>query len=83
MVIDKETFTDLAIHLKMVSDAVLIVARHLAIISNRDDGECEENWQGALHALTAINNGVILMEKTLRAVLDANGQEPGPGLLVH
>ena len=34
MIIDRETFTELAVHLKLASDAVLTTARHLAVLSN-------------------------------------------------
>jgi hypothetical protein len=38
MIIDRETFTELAVHLKLASDAVLATARHLAVLSNGDNG---------------------------------------------
>src|SRR5207247_113311 len=34
MIIDRETFTELAVHLKLASDAILKTARHLAVLSN-------------------------------------------------
>src|SRR5262245_49006555 len=34
MIIDRETFTELAVHLKLASDAVLSTAKHLAVLSN-------------------------------------------------
>src|SRR5262245_15224457 len=36
MIIDRETFTELAVHLKLASDAILKTARHLAVLSNGD-----------------------------------------------
>ena len=32
MIIDRETFTELAVHLKLASDAVLSTAKHLSLI---------------------------------------------------
>src|SRR5206468_3310612 len=47
MIIDRETFTELAVHLKLASDAILKTARHLAVLSNGDSSN-EEQWAGTL-----------------------------------
>src|SRR5207247_158773 len=41
MIIDRETFTELAVHLKLASDAILKTARHLAVLSNADSRTAE------------------------------------------
>ena len=47
MIIDRETFTELAVHLKLASDSILKTARHLAVLSN-GDSQNEEHWAGTL-----------------------------------
>jgi hypothetical protein len=73
MIIDRETFTELAVHLKLASDAILKTARHLAVLSN--DSESEEHWAGTLDNLMSMNTEITLMEKILRALMDANREE--------
>jgi len=74
MIIDRETFTDLAVHLKMASDALLSTARHLAVLSNEDSGP-EEHWAGTLDSLMSMNTEITVMERILRALMDANREE--------
>jgi hypothetical protein len=74
MIIDRETFTELAVHLKLASDAILKTARHLAVLSNGDSGP-EEQWAGTLDSLMAMNTEITLMEKILRALMEANREE--------
>ena len=71
MIIDRETFTELAVHLKLASDAILKTARHLAVLSNGDNSN-EEQWAGTLDSLMAMNTEITVMEKILRALMDAN-----------
>src|SRR5213080_4819038 len=52
MIIDRETFTELAVHLKLASDAILKTARHLTVLSNGDSSN-EEQWAGTLDSLMA------------------------------
>jgi hypothetical protein len=73
MIIDRETFTELAVHLKLASDAILKTARHLAVLSN--DSESEEHWAGTLDNLMCMNTEITVMEKILRALMDANREE--------
>ena len=81
MIIDRETFTDLAVHLKLASDALLTTARHLAVLSNGNSGP-EEHWAGTLDSLMSMNTEITVMERILRALMDANREEeatvPGP-----
>lgn len=79
MIIDKETFTELCVHLKLASDALLNTAKHLAVISNNDDGRNQDEWTSTLSALTAMNIEITFMEKIMRALLEANREEPSPG----
>ena len=81
MIIDRETFTELAVHLKMASDAILKTARHLAVLSNGDSSN-EEHWAGTLDSLMAMNTEITVMEKILRALMEANREEESPSLMV-
>jgi hypothetical protein len=74
MIIDRETFTDLAVHLKLTSDALLATARHLAVLSNSDSGP-DEHWAGTLDSLMSMNTEITIMERILRALMDANREE--------
>ena len=52
MIIDRETFTELAVHLKMASDAILSTTQHLAAINvptspSSDDAE----WEGTIESM--------------------------------
>src|SRR2546428_12579615 len=71
MIIDRETFTELAVHLKLASDAVLTTARHLAVLSNGDAGP-DEHWAGTLDSLMSMNTEITVMERILRALMEAN-----------
>ena len=81
MIIDRETFTELAVHLKLASDAILKTARHLTVLSNGDSCN-EEQWAGTLDSLTAMNTEITVMEKILRALMEANREEESPSLMV-
>ena len=81
MTIDRETFTELAVHLKLASDAILKTARHLTVLSNGDPSN-EEQWAGTLDSLTAMNTEITVMEKILRALMEANREEESPSLMV-
>jgi hypothetical protein len=74
MIIDRETFTELAVHLKLASDAVLTTARHLAVLSNGHNGP-EEHWAGTLDSLMSMNTEITVMERILRALMEANREE--------
>lgn len=77
MIVDRESFTELAVHLKLTSDAVLATARALAVLSNGSNG-MPEQWDAALANLMAINNEITHMERLMRALLEANREEPTP-----
>src|SRR5262249_3064714 len=74
MIIDRETFTELAVHLKLASDAVLTTAKHLAVLSNGNAAP-DEHWAGTLDGLMNMNTEITLMERILRALMEANREE--------
>src|SRR5438034_10077030 len=82
MIIDRETFTELAVHLKLASDAILKTARHLAVLSNADSSN-EEQWAGTLDSLMAMNTEVTVMEKILRALMESNREEEATSPMVR
>ena len=74
MIIDHETFTELAVHLKLASDAILATAKHLAVLS-KDNTAPDEHWAGTLDGLMNMNTEITVMERILRALMDANREE--------
>ena len=74
MITDRESFLDLTVHLKRASDALLGAARHLAVLTNDDQGP-EERCAGALDDLIAVAIEMASMERVLRALVAANREE--------
>jgi adenine deaminase len=74
VIADRETFTDLTVHLKRASDALLRTANHLAVLC-RDDVEPDDRCAGALDELIAMAIEMAAMERILRALMDANHEE--------
>ena len=73
MITDRDSFTDLTIHLKLASDALLKAARHLALLSH--DADCDERCPAALDELMTMAIELAAMERILRALMDANREE--------
>ncbi len=78
MIADRETFTEFTVHLKRASDALLRTAQHLAAIC-RADLEPDEHGAGALDELITMAMELAAMERTLRALMDANREEAVEG----
>jgi hypothetical protein len=76
MLIDRETFTELTVHLKLASDAILKAAHHLAALSGAAVAS-EEGYVAALDRLMAMAIEMVAMEKILRALMEANAEESG------
>ena len=74
MIIDRETFTELAVHLKLASDAVLATAKHLAVLSNGNTTP-DEHWAGTLDGMMSMNTEITVIERILRALMEANREE--------
>ena len=74
MIADRDTFTDLTVHLKRASDALLRTASHLAVLA-RADVEPEDRCAGALDELIAMALEMAAMERILRALMEANHEE--------
>lgn len=72
MIVDKESFTELAVRLKLVSDGILHSARSLTVLSGLGAGAQEEHhWSAALAGLEHALASVMYMEQLLCALLEA------------
>ena len=74
MLIDRETFAELTVHLKLASDAILKAANHLAVLSGTAV-QSEERYVAALDRLMVMAIEMVAMEKILRALMEANAEE--------
>ena len=74
MIIDRETFTELTVHLQLASDAILKTARHLAALAEGETAP-EERYAAALDRLMAMAMEMIAMESILSSLLEANRVE--------
>ena len=74
MIADRESFTDLTVHLKRASDSLLRTAQHLAALC-RADADPNERAVGALDELIGMAIELAAMERILRALMDANQAE--------
>lgn len=74
MIADRESFTELTVHLKRTSDALLRTARHLAVLSNAERNP-EARCAAALDELIAMAIELAAMERIMRALMDANQAE--------
>ena len=73
MIADRDSFTDLTVHLKLASDALLKTARHMALLSH--DADCDERCPATLDELMTMATELAAMERILRALMDANREE--------
>ena len=78
MIIDRETFTEAAVHTKLLSDAFLSVCQKLTRLSGSCVGN-EEEWKGVLNAMMAANAEIAAIGTLLSAVLEADKEEHGEG----
>ena len=74
MIADRDSFTDLTVHLKRASDALLRTAQHLASLCGAD-ADSEDRAAGALDELIGMAIELAAMERLLRALMDANQAE--------
>ena len=77
MIIDRETFTDIAKHLEAASEGLLGAATSVAgLCPDIDPGEPTSfKWLALIESMVAVNGEVTALESVLRAVLEANRQE--------
>jgi len=78
MIIDDDTFTQIALHIRRASDGLLSAARQMAVLcdSEREGEELQrEGLTDAVESLVSMNEEFIVLERILRAVWEANRQE--------
>ena len=77
MIIDDDTFTQIALHVRRASDGLLAAARQMAVLCDPEQ-EPEPRPEGltdAVESLVAMNEEFIVLERILRAVWEANREE--------
>src|SRR5687767_14929484 len=79
MIIDDETFTQIALHIRRASDGLLGAARHMAVLCDSDEeGQLRDGGlSDAVESLVSMNEEFIVLERILRAIWEANRQEKG------
>jgi len=77
MIIDRETFTDIAKHLESASEGLLRAATGVATLCpEMDPGEpASLRWLALIESMVAVNGEITALETVLRAVLEANREE--------
>jgi hypothetical protein len=77
MIIDRETFTDIAKHLEAASEGLLSAATGVAgLCPDMDPGEpASLKWLSLIESMVAVNGEITALESVLRAVLEANREE--------
>lgn len=71
MVIDKETFTELCVRLKIATDGILSAAKALNLVTLSDAPMEQHAWHQAIAGLSGTLTSIEQMEKMLTAILDA------------
>lgn len=83
MIIDPESFRELAAHLERVSHGILHTAQQLATLSEERRAD-EDEWGALLDRLMAVVMEMIVVDKLVTALQDANREEgQGPTALLH
>jgi hypothetical protein len=77
MIIDPESFRELATHLERVSRNILRTAQHLAAVEAERAGDDEE-WGALLDRVMAIVMEMIVVDKLVNALREANRLEGQP-----
>jgi len=66
MEIDRQRFMELAVHVKLASEAVLEAARNMASLRPADEQPEMAAWRRAMDELIVMNVELALMERVLR-----------------
>jgi len=74
MIIDDETFTQIALHIRRASDGLLGAARQMAVLCDPDNEHDlrRDGLTDAVESLVSMNEEFIVLERILRAVWEAN-----------
>ena len=79
MEIEDRRFMELAIHVKLASEAVLEAARNLTEIRPREPASQAAVWQQTMTELVAMNVQLGFMERILRDAARGSFAVPSPG----
>ena len=74
MVIDNDSFTQLAVRIRRASDGLLSAAKEMAEFNESDR---EPELASTVDALLVMNHEFVVLERLLRAIWDANRPEAG------
>lgn len=66
MEIERRRFVELAVHVKIASEAVLEAARNVASLRPADGDAAAATWRRAMDELIVMNVELALMERVLR-----------------
>ncbi len=72
MVVDHESFTQLAVHVRRASDSLLTAAREMTDLS---EVRAEHDLGNTVDALLRMNQEFVVLERLLRAIWEANRSE--------
>ena len=73
MIIDTETFTQIALHVRRASDGLLGTAKRMAVMcGDEQTGADRGELFGAVEELLVMNREFVGLERLLRAVWKAN-----------
>ncbi len=78
MIIDRESFTDIAQHLERASSGLLAAASGLSHMCPQNAPQSSRamlHWLDLVEALMAVNGEITALEGILRGVLEANCEE--------
>ncbi len=77
MIIDNESFTQIALHIRRASDGLLSAARQISTVCDpQSDRPAERgDLMGAVESLVSMNEEFMVLEQLLRAIWEANRSE--------
>jgi hypothetical protein len=77
VIIDRQTFVDLATHLEAASEGVLEITKCCVALCEQGQGHPSQQaaWLPLVESLVSVNVELTALEQTLRALLEANREE--------
>lgn len=77
MIIDNESFTQIALHIRRASDGLLNAARQISTVCDPQSEKPSErgDLMGAVESLVTMNEEFMVLEQLLRAIWEANRSE--------
>ena len=77
MIIDNESFTQIALHIRRASDGLLSAARQISTVCEpQDDGSAQRgDLMGAVETVVSMNEEFMVIAQLLSAIWEANRSE--------